>query len=110
MPASRRIVVESQSLRRRVPTYRQYADEKLDYEFLFAGRLETGETIASVEVEQDPEDGVTISDTSNTTTDATIYVTGGTAGRAYTLIVRATSGAAVPRKYEGIMRLEVLER
>lgn len=110
MPASRRIIVGPHTLRRAIPTFRQYLDEKLDYEFLFADRLETGETIASVAVEQDPADGVTVSNQSNTTTTATVYLTGGLARRAYTIIVRATTNAAVPRKYEGVMRLEVLAR
>lgn len=110
MPASRRIIADTNGLQRRIPTFRQYADEKLDYEFLFADRLETGEVIASVEVTQSPEDSLTLSDQSNTTSSATLFVSDGREDRATIVTVKATTDAAVPRKYTLSMRLEILSR
>ena len=63
----------------------------LDYTFDWADWLPSGDTISSVAWEVSP--GVTIASVSNTTTTATIWLSGGTEGQKASVRCRITTAA-----------------
>ena len=64
-------------------------DSILDYQWDFTSWLASGDTVASYVVTADP--GITVESDSNDTTSVTVWLSGGTAGQAYTVSVRATT-------------------
>lgn len=72
------------------PTYTKDPDATLDYPIDWADWL-GADTIASSSWAAD--DGITIEDDSNSTTVATVWLSGGTPGRAYSVRNRITTAA-----------------
>lgn len=70
------------------PDYFQDPNETLDYEFNFAAELGT-DTISTVDYVL--PDGMTEGSSSNTTTTATVFLSGGTAGSTYRVTCRITT-------------------
>lgn len=67
-------------------------DERLDYTELWTDFLASGETISSVS--WTVPSGLTNYSTSNTTTTATIWLTGGTHGQEYLVAGKVTTSAS----------------
>ena len=75
-------------------------DEKLDFSIDFSDWLDTGVTITGLPVWSIDPTGPTLSDEVNTTTVATVFVSGATLGVVYLLSCKITTSASVPQTSE----------
>lgn len=88
------------------PTYTMDSDAVLDFAFEWASWLSTLETISSSTITASP--GITVNSTSNTTTKVTVWLSGGTAGKPYTVANRITTNQG--RTDERTITIRVVNR
>lgn len=86
--------------------YTKDPDDVLDYVFDWSGWLSAGETIQSSTVIVPV--GLTKDSSSNTTTTATVWLSGGTVGQSYAVVNRITTNQA--RTVDKTMQIVVLNR
>jgi hypothetical protein len=89
-----------------VNTYAKDPDAVLDYQVDWSAWLGVGEEILTSQMI--PEDGITVDSDSNTTTTATVWLSGGTAGEAYEVTNRITTTQA--RTDDRTLRIVVRQR
>lgn len=75
----------------------QVPNATLDYSIVWKGWLTAGETIAGSEWDVSPEGTLTIDDESQSTTDAIVWLTGGTLGASYLVTNTITTNSTPPR-------------
>jgi hypothetical protein len=78
-------------------------DAVLDYVFNWASWLASGETISTSTITADT--GITINSQSNTTTTATVWLSGGTEGNRYTIRSRITTNQGRTDDRSAIIRV-----
>ena len=84
--------------------------DKLDYTEDFVAWLDTGVVIDGTPVWTIFPTGPTLGDQTNTTTSASIYVSGTTLGVTYELTVAIVTDAAVPQNHQRSITLSCEER
>ena len=82
--------------------------EVLDYTLDWDAELGTGEEISGTPVWTVP-DGITKDSQANTTTTATIWLSGGTAGVEYAIACKITTNNSVARVHEKTIVVPVLQ-
>jgi hypothetical protein len=91
-----------------VGSYEKDPAANLDWVFDFADWLATSETISSVSWTVSP--GLTIGTTSATSTNATIWLSGGAPGKVYSVACKVTTNNTIPRVDERTITIRVTDR
>jgi hypothetical protein len=91
-----------------VGSYEKDPSATLDWVFDFSDWLATAETISSVVWTVSP--GLTVGATPNTGTNATIWLSGGSPGKIYSVACRVTTNNTIPRVDERTITIRVTDR